>query len=173
MENNEKDNSTTHELLDKIFFNKSKMALGGKVRMAATGGAPISGDVLKFLKCTLCTPILEGYGQTESTGMTFGTNVEDPTTAIVGGVSRQMEFKLIDIPEMSYTSKDVVNGKLTPRGEICFRGVSVFPGYYKDMEKTNETVDSDGWLHSGDVGQLFPNGSLKIIDRKKNLFKLA
>ena len=85
-----------------------------------------------------------------------------------------MEYKLVDIPEMSYTSKDVVDGKLCSRGEVCFRGHSVFSGYYKDAEKTNEAVDADGWLHSGDVGQInLANGSLKLIDRKKNLFKLS
>lgn len=62
MENNAIDNSVGHDLFDKFIFNKSKSALGGHVRMAATGGAPISGDVLKFLKVTLCTRILEGYG---------------------------------------------------------------------------------------------------------------
>ena len=85
-----------------------------------------------------------------------------------------MESKLVDIPEMSYTSKDVVDGKLCPRGEICFRGHAIFSGYYKDAEKTNEAVDAEGWLHSGDVGQInLVNGSLKLIDRKKNLFKLS
>lgn len=73
MDNNEIDNSVTHDLFDKYIFNKSKSAIGGHVRMAYTGGAPISGDVLKYLKATLCTRILEGYGQTESTGATFGT----------------------------------------------------------------------------------------------------
>ena len=76
---------------------------------------------------------------------------------------------------MQYTSEDRdANGKLMPRGEICMRGHGVFAGYYKDPEKTKETIDSDGWLHSGDIGQIDPEtGALKLIDRQKNIFKLA
>ena len=60
-----------------------------------------------------------------------------------------------------------------PRGEICFKGNSVFEGYFKAPDKNAEAFDEEGWLKSGDVGMIFPNGSLKIIDRAKNIFKLS
>lgn len=86
----------------------------------------------------------------------------------VGGVLGTVEFKLVDIPEMNYTS----NGE-TPRGEICLRGASIFSLYYKDKVSTEETIDKEGWHHTGDIGQLEPDGAMRIIDRKKNIFKLS
>jgi long-chain acyl-CoA synthetase len=60
-----------------------------------------------------------------------------------------------------------------PRGEICYRGYSAFKGYFRLPEQTRETIDSDQWVHTGDIGMFLPNGTLKVIDRKKNIFKLS
>ena len=58
-------------------------------------------------------------------------------------------------------------------GEICFRGDNIMECYFKEEEKTKETVDEDGWLHTGDIGMWQPNGTLKVIDRKKHIYKLS
>jgi long-chain acyl-CoA synthetase len=86
----------------------------------------------------------------------------------VGGPLSCIRIRLRDIPEMNYLSTDE-----NPRGEICYQGNSIFKGYYKNVEKTKEALSVDGWLASGDVGVVLPNGSIKIIDRAKNIFKLS
>uniref|UniRef100_A0AAQ4NRT8 Arachidonate--CoA ligase n=1 Tax=Gasterosteus aculeatus aculeatus TaxID=481459 RepID=A0AAQ4NRT8_GASAC len=153
-------------LWDKLVFNRIQASLGGNLRFALTASAPISPTVLSFLRATLGCLIFEGYGQTECTaGCTFSMP-GDWSADHVGAPLPCARVKLVDIPDMNYYAK---NGD----GEICISGPSVFRGYLKDPEKTAEALDSDGWLHSGDVGQWLPNGTLRIIDRKKHIFKLS
>lgn len=169
-----KSGDPTHSIYDRLIFNNFKEAIGGNVRMMITGSAPISKDVINFLKIAFCCPFYEGYGQTETAGGSCITFSEDGESGHVGGVLPQHELKLVDIPEMDYFSTDVdEKGNPYPRGEICFKGHSNFRGYFKQPEKTRETIDEDGWVHTGDIGAILQNGALKIIDRKKNIFKLS
>ncbi|KAK2827466.1 hypothetical protein Q7C36_018392 [Tachysurus vachellii] len=151
---------------DKIFFSKIQASLGGKLRMVITGAAPTSPTVLSFLRAALGCQVYEAYGQTECTaGCTF-TTPGDWTSGHVGAPLPCNLIKLVDVPEKNYfTSKG--------KGEVCVKGPNVFKGYLKDPVMTAETLDSEGWLHTGDIGQWLSNGTLKIIDRKKHIFKLA
>ncbi|XP_068161272.1 long-chain-fatty-acid--CoA ligase 5 [Antennarius striatus] len=155
-----------NSLWDKLIFNKVQDSLGGRVRVMVTGAAPISPSVLNFLRAALGCQIFEAYGQTESTaGCTF-TVPGDATSGHVGVPLPCNIVKLVDVEEMNYFSS---NGE----GEVCIKGRNVFKGYLKDPEKTAEALDSEGWLHTGDIGKWLPSGVLRIIDRKKNIFKLA
>ena len=107
------------------------------------------------------------------TGATSVTLPGDSETGHVGGVFPSFYMKLQDVPEMDYKSTDTRDGKEYPRGEICYKGGGAMSGYFKEREKTSETIDKDGWIHTGDIGEIQPNGSLRIIDRKKNIFKLS
>jgi long-chain acyl-CoA synthetase len=164
----------TDTLYDSLVFNKIKQTLGGKVTFTITASAPLSAKVKKVLKAAFCCPLIEGYGQTEGMGGQFVQDLDDVDLDTVGGPLPMNEFKLVDIPEMGYTHKDVdEQGRPTPRGEIWMRGPNVIPGYYKNDERNLESFGG-GWLKSGDVGMLVPgSNALKIIDRKKNIFKLS
>ncbi|XP_068815472.1 long-chain-fatty-acid--CoA ligase 6 isoform X9 [Struthio camelus] len=151
---------------DKLFFNKIQASLGGRVRMIVTGAAPASPTVLGFLRAALGCQVYEGYGQTECTaGCTF-TTPGDWTSGHVGAPLPCNLIRLKDVEELNYFASK-------GEGEICVKGPNVFKGYLKDEEKTTEALDEEGWLHTGDIGKWLPNGTLKIIDRKKHIFKLA
>ncbi|XVF57445.1 hypothetical protein PTKIN_Ptkin06aG0206000 [Pterospermum kingtungense] len=154
---------------DMLVFNKIKAKLGGRVRLMGSGASPLSPDVMEFLRVCFGCLVIEGYGMTETSCIITMMDEGDNSSGHVGSPNTGCEVKLVDVPEMNYTSED----EPYPRGEICVRGPIVFQGYYKDEVQTREVVDDDGWLHTGDIGLWLPGGRLKIIDRKKNIFKLA
>ncbi|MBA0641096.1 hypothetical protein Goklo_025685, partial [Gossypium klotzschianum] len=156
-------------LWDKLVFNKIKAKLGGRIRFLSSGASPLSPDVLDFLKICFGCRVVEGYGMTETSCVISSMEEGDNLSGHVGSPNPACEIKLVDVPEMNYTSDD----QPYPRGEICVRGPIVFQGYYKDEVQTREVLDEDGWLHTGDIGLWLSGGRLKIIDRKKNIFKLA
>ena len=166
-----------HGLYDALIFNKIKKALGFDcIRVMVSGSAPLSGNVMTFFRCMLGIPVMEGYGQTEGAATATLAHYDDiATVGHVGGPVCACEIKLVDVAEMGYLSTDTSHrGKACRgRGEICVRGPNVFKGYYKDEEKTREAIDEEGWLHSGDIGLWTEEGCIQIIDRKKNIFKLA
>ncbi|KAL2098073.1 hypothetical protein ACEWY4_007280 [Coilia grayii] len=151
---------------DTLIFSKVQASLGGRVRLMITGAAPVSPTVLTFLRAALGCQFYEGYGQTECTAGCSMSLPGDWTAGHVGAPLPCNIIKLVDVTEMNYLA---ANGE----GEVCVKGPNVFQGYLKDPEKTAEAIDKDGWLHTGDIGKWLPNGTLKIIDRKKHIFKLA
>uniref|UniRef100_A0A671KY27 long-chain-fatty-acid--CoA ligase n=1 Tax=Sinocyclocheilus anshuiensis TaxID=1608454 RepID=A0A671KY27_9TELE len=151
---------------DKIIFKKVQASVGGHVRLMITGAAPVSAPVLTFLRAALGCHFYEGYGQTECTAGSTTTLPGDWTAGHVGAPLPCNDIKLVDVGEMNYYA---TKGE----GEVCVRGPNVFKGYLKDPEKTKEALGEDGWVHTGDIGRWLPNGTLKIVDRKKHIFKLA
>jgi len=158
----------TNGLWDAVLFGKIRARLGGRVRYIITGSAPLSAEVHRFLQVCFCCPVIQGYGMTETTAVVSTVKPFDHRPAHVGPPIPNCEIRLESVPEMSYLVTDD-----PPRGEVVFRGPAITKGYYKNDEETGKAIDEDGWFHSGDVGTFLPDGCLKIIDRKKNIFKLA
>ncbi|KAI9916444.1 hypothetical protein PsorP6_017140 [Peronosclerospora sorghi] len=159
----------SHALWDALIFSKLRQVLGGRVRIILSGSAPLSADVKEFLKIVFCCDVMEGYGLSETAaGLTLATS-DMPLGPHVGSPLARMQIRLEDVPEMGYTTKD----KPRPRGEILAKGPTIFAGYYKEPTKTAEVFDEEGWFHTGDIGCWNADGTLSIIDRKKNIFKLS
>jgi len=167
----------THALYDRLVFNGVKNRLGfDRLRLMITGSAPISADVLNFFRAVLGVPVIEGFGQTESSLLISIGDPGDTTAGHVGFPATCCEVRLVAVDDMGYSPRDTEHSdgtKCIGRGEILFRGPNVFLEYYKMPEKTAETIDQDGWCHTGDIGLFTLDGKLRIVDRKKNIFKLA
>lgn len=159
-----------HPKYDKLWSDNIRQVLGfSKAKVIHSGSAPLAAENIDFIKCSLGVYFAEGYGLTESTsGITF-MNPKDQHSGAVGPPLVTGEVCLRDLKELGYSIED----KPYPRGEIMLRGPQLFQGYYKNPEETAKALTEDGWFHTGDVGQIDDEGRLYVIDRVKNMFKLA
>lgn len=140
-----------YQLADRLVLATLRERLGlDKVRVAVTGSAPIPPDTHEFF-LGLGLPLCEGYGMTECTA---GATVSRPERIKIGTVGTPLPGAEVRIAE---------------DGEVLVRGKNVMRGYRKAPDKTAETIDADGWLHTGDIGTFDGDGHLRIVDRKKEL----
>jgi long-chain acyl-CoA synthetase len=144
-----------HGILDKLVLSKVRGAFGlDECQLALSAAAPLNPDLIWFFH-SIGLKITEGYGQSEDNGPTSWNPPDAVQIGTVGTPLPGLEVKLAE------------------DGEILVRGGNVMSGYYKDEKATSETIDSDGWLHSGDVGEFDQFNYLKITDRKKDLIITA
>jgi long-chain acyl-CoA synthetase len=139
-----------HRLADRLVFHKLRTLLGGRIRFLVSGGAPLSAEIARFFY-GLGVTVYEGYGLTEA-GPVVSCNIPGRIRlGTVGPVLPQVEVKV------------------APDGEICVHGPNVMQGYYNRPEETAQAIDTEGWLHTGDVGEIDAEGFITITDRKKDL----
>ena len=139
-----------HRLADSLVLSKVRAGMGGRLRMAISGGAPLSDTHADFFQA-LGVWIVEGYGLTETSTVTHVNRIDRYRIGTVG------------------LAMDGVECRIADDGEILIRGANVMKGYYKDSAATREAIDEDGWFHTGDVGCVEDGGFLRITDRKKDL----
>jgi long-chain acyl-CoA synthetase len=156
-------------LWNKLVFDKLRQQIGGNVVLLLSGGAALNRETQEFLRVCFGQPTVQGYGLTETTAcISVQAQVDRWTPLSTGRIQACAEVKLVSVPDMNYT----VNDQPCPRGEIVARGPMITLGYFNQPEKTKADFREDGWFHTGDIGQINPDGSLSVIDRKKNLIKL-
>jgi long-chain acyl-CoA synthetase len=143
-----------HALFDHLVYGKLRAAVGGKVSYAVSGGAPLGERLGHFFRGAGIT-VLEGYGMTETSA---AATVNKPSRNKIGTVGQPISG---------------VTAKIADDGEILLKGGIVFGGYWKNPEATKETLDADGWLHTGDLGSLDEEGFLRVTGRKKELIVTA
>ncbi|MFD5199718.1 AMP-dependent synthetase/ligase [Streptomyces sp. NPDC058375] len=143
-----------HKVADTLVFSKIRDAFGGRLRACISGSAALAPDI-GFFFAGAGVHILEGYGLTESSAASFVNPGEAYRTGTVGKPLPGTEVRIAD------------------DGEILLRGPGIMQGYHKLPDKTEEVLESDGWFHTGDIGELSADGYLRITDRKKDLIKTS
>jgi len=137
-------------IVKKLVFDKVYQMFGGRIRYFLSGGAPLSPEIIKFMRNANLT-VLEGYGLTETVAPCFVNSMTKQVPGTVGQPLGDVEVKFLD------------------DGEILLKSLAMFSGYYKNEEATAESLDQDGWLHTGDIGEFDSEGYLKITGRKKDI----
>lgn len=143
-----------YAVADRLVFRKIRDAFGGRVRYFVVGAAPTPVEIQEFFWAA-GMPTMEVYGMTEATTITHANRFGHVKLGTVGKLIEPLEQRLAD------------------DGELLVRGPWVFKGYYKNPEASAEAVDADGWLHTGDIASLGPEGYVRITDRKKHLIITA
>jgi long-chain acyl-CoA synthetase len=141
-------------LADRLVYSKIKARLGGRIRICLSGGAPLSAEIARFFHA-LDILVLEGYGLTE---ITSAATVNRPARYRFGTVGPALPG---------------VELRIAADGEILIRTETLFAGYLKDEEATRETLTDDGWLKTGDLGEIDADGFLRVTDRKKDILVTA
>ena len=164
-----------------LVFKKFAKVVGGKLRLALSGGGPLNNEVQDFVRTCFGCPFFQGYGLTETCA---GLTIQDPQdlrSGIAGQPLACLEVKLLSTPDITDKTgkpylntdrKDVQGNFIYGRGEILAKGGCISLGYYNMPDKTSEVFESDGFFHTGDIGQFMSDGSIRIVDRAKNLVKL-
>jgi len=159
-------------IMDRLIFRSIRMLVGGRVRAILSGGAPLSEDTHDYLRTVLGAILLQGYGLTETSACGAIMSFEENSTGRVGPPVQGVHIRLVNWEEGNYKVTD----KPWPRGEIYIGGGNVAQGYYNNTEKTEEEfftdVEGRRWFRTGDIGQVEGEGTIRIIDRKKDLVKL-
>ncbi|MFF4750116.1 AMP-dependent synthetase/ligase [Streptomyces sp. NPDC002514] len=143
-----------HKVADALVYAKLRDAFGGRLRACISGSAALAPEIGYFF-AGAGIHILEGYGLTESSAASFVNPGEAYRTGTVGKPLAGCEVRIAD------------------DGEVLLRGPGIMQGYHKLPEKTAEVLESDGWFHTGDIGELSADGYLRITDRKKDLIKTS
>ena len=159
-----------HMFYDRIWSRKVAAALGlDRTKTMVSGSAPLDPSLQQFLRIVFSNNFVQGYGLTETYAIALAQTQGDFSVGNCGTVAITTELCLQDVPDMDYLSTD----KPYPRGELLIRGPTVFKEYFKNEAETAKSFTEDGWFRSGDIVEIDELGRFRIVDRVKNVLKLA